>query len=96
MLKQASSIFNISDSNYHDYLKRIDRKRKQERVYYYHMLGLEQTVTKEEVKRKYRMLALQYHPDRHMSSDNKLVKEMEGKFKEILEAYEYLTKNCFN
>jgi tellurite resistance protein len=96
LLKQASSIFNISDSNYHDYLKRIDRKRKQESVYYYHMLGLEQTVTKEEVKRKYRMLALQYHPDRHMSSDSKLVKEMEGKFKEILEAYEYLTKNCFN
>jgi DnaJ-class molecular chaperone len=42
------------------------------------------------------MLALQYHPDRHMSSDSKLVKEMEGKFKEISEAYEYLTKNCFN
>lgn len=96
LIKQASSIFNISDSNYHDYLKRIDKKRKQERIYYYHMLGLEQTVTKEEVKRKYRMLALQYHPDRHMSSDSKLVKEMEGKFKEILEAYEYLTKNCFN
>ncbi|MBU4349182.1 TerB family tellurite resistance protein [bacterium] len=96
LLKQASSIFNISDSNYHDYLKRIDRKREHEMVYYYHILGLEQTVTKEEVKRKYRMLALQYHPDRHMSVDSKLAKEMEEKFKEISGAYEYLTKNCFN
>jgi len=92
LLKQASSIFNISDSNYHDYLNRIDRKRKQESVYYYHMLGLEQTVTKEEVRRKYRMLALQYHPDRHISADSKFVKEMEEKFKEISEAYKYLTK----
>jgi len=65
-------------------------------VYYYHILGLEQTVTKEEVKRKYRMLALQYHPDRNMSGDIKLVKEMEEKFKEISGAYKYLTKNCFN
>ena len=96
LLKQASSIFNISDSNYHDYLKGIDRKRKQESVHYYHLLGLEKTVTKEEVRRKYRMLALQYHPDRHMSVDGKLVKEMEEKFKEILGAYEYLTKNCLN
>jgi len=96
LLKQASSIFNISVSNYHDYLKSIDRKRKQESVYYYHMLGLEQTVTKEEVRRKYRMLALQYHPDRNMNVDCKLAKEMEEKFKEILDAYNYLTKNCFN
>jgi len=96
LLQQASSIFNISDSNYHDYLNRIDRKRKQESVYYYHILGLEQTVTKEEVRRKYGILALQYHPDRHIGADSKLVKEMEEKFKEISEAYEYLTKNCFN
>ena len=96
LLKQASSIFNIIDSNYHDYLKRTVRKREHEMVYYYHILGLEQTVTKEEVRRKYRMLALQYHPDRHMNADDKLIKEMEEKFKEILEAYEYLTKNCFN
>jgi len=96
LLKQASSIFNISDSNYHDYLKRTVRKREHEMVYYYHILGLEQTVTKEEVKRKYRMLALQYHPDRNMSGDIKLVKEMEEKFKEISGAYKYLTKNCFN
>jgi len=96
LLKQASSIFNISDSNYHDYLKSIDRKRKQESVYYYHMLGLEQTVTKEEVRKKYRILALQYHPDRYISVDSKLANEMEEKFKEISGAYEYLTKNCFN
>ena len=91
LLKQASSIFNISDSNYHDYLKRVVIKREHEMVYYYHILGLEQTVTKEEIKRKYRMLALQYHPDRHINVDRKLAKEMEEKFKEISEAYNYLT-----
>ncbi len=50
---------------------------------YYEILGLEKTATEEEIKRAYRKLAHQYHPDKaHGDSD---------KFKEINEAYQTLS-----
>ncbi len=53
---------------------------------YYEVLGVERSATVEEVKKSYRRLALQYHPDRN--PDNK---EAEEKFKEATEAYEVLS-----
>lgn len=53
---------------------------------YYEVLGVERTTTIEEIKKSYRKLALQYHPDRN--PDNK---EAEEKFKEATEAYEVLS-----
>ncbi len=52
---------------------------------YYEVLGLSRTATKEEIKKAYRRLARQYHPDLNKSPD------AEGKFKEINEAYEVLS-----
>lgn len=52
---------------------------------YYEILGVSRNSTKEELKKAYRKLALQYHPDRN--PDNK---EAEEKFKEAAEAYEVL------
>ena len=49
---------------------------------YYNTLGLEKWASKEEIKKAYRKLAMQYHPDRN-SGD----KEAEAKFKEVNEAY---------
>jgi len=51
---------------------------------YYEILGVPRNATKEEIKRAYRRLALQYHPDRNKSP------EAEEKFKEISEAYAVL------
>ncbi|MDW8043772.1 MAG: DnaJ domain-containing protein [Nitrososphaerota archaeon] len=51
---------------------------------YYEVLGVPRNATKEEIKRAYRRLALQYHPDRNKSPD------AEEKFKEISEAYAVL------
>jgi molecular chaperone DnaJ len=51
---------------------------------YYEILGVPRNATKEEIKRAYRRLALQYHPDRNKSPD------AEEKFKEISEAYAVL------
>ena len=53
---------------------------------YYEVLGVARGATVEEIKKAYRKLALQWHPDRN--PDNKT--EAEAKFKEATEAYEVL------
>lgn len=51
---------------------------------YYKVLGVPKTATADELKKAYRKLAVQYHPDKNKS------KEAEEKFKEINQAYEVL------
>ncbi len=53
---------------------------------YYEILGVNKNASKEEIKKAYKKLALQYHPDR-----NKGDKESEEKFKEVGEAYSVLS-----
>lgn len=55
---------------------------------YYEILGVTKNAPLEDIKKAYRSLALQYHPDR-VPADKK--KEAEGKFKEISEAYAVLS-----
>ncbi|MGA2911059.1 MAG: J domain-containing protein [Candidatus Levyibacteriota bacterium] len=52
---------------------------------YYQILGISKNATEAEIKRAYRKLALQYHPDRNKG------KEAEEKFKEVNKAYEVLS-----
>ncbi|MBC8081672.1 MAG: J domain-containing protein, partial [Hymenobacter sp.] len=53
---------------------------------YYKALGVEKTVTTDQVKKAYRKLARQYHPDVNPNNP-----EAERKFKEINEANEVLS-----
>ena len=53
---------------------------------YYGLFGVSKTASAEEIKRAYRVLAKQYHPDTNIGNV-----EAEEKFKEINEAYEVLS-----
>lgn len=52
---------------------------------YYEVLGVSKNATTDELKKAYRKLALQYHPDKGGGKEN------EAKFKEINEAYSVLS-----
>lgn len=57
---------------------------------YYEILGVSKDATQEELKKKYRKLSLQYHPDRQQGKSEEEVAESEKKFKEVVEAYDIL------
>jgi len=53
---------------------------------YYNVLGLERSATKEEIKKQFRKLSMQYHPDKNPGDPG-----AENKFKELNEAYSVLS-----
>src|SRR5919202_1396833 len=52
---------------------------------YYEVLGVSRTASDDEIKKAYRRLALQYHPDRNKAP------EATERFKEATEAYQVLS-----
>jgi curved DNA-binding protein len=53
---------------------------------YYKILGVERAASAEDIKKAYRKLAMQYHPDRNPGD-----KQAEERFKEMNEAYQVLS-----
>lgn len=53
---------------------------------FYQLLGVSKSASADEIKKAYRKLAMQYHPDKNQGN-----KKAEEKFKEISEAYEILS-----
>lgn len=55
---------------------------------YYDILGISKSASEAEIKKAYKKMAMQYHPDR-----NKDDKNAEAKFKEVNEAYQTLSES---
>ncbi len=53
---------------------------------FYELLGVSEDASQSDIKKAYRKLAVQYHPDKNPGD-----KEAERKFKQISEAYETLS-----
>lgn len=74
-------------SEYRSLLQKAELElKKSQRKDYYKILGLSKSATDSEIKKAYRKLALQYHPDKN-AGDAKA----EAKFKEVGEAYAILS-----
>ncbi|KYH34053.1 chaperone protein DnaJ [Clostridium tepidiprofundi DSM 19306] len=59
----------------------------------YEVLGIKRNASQEEIKRAYKRLAKQYHPDQY--GDNPLRELAEEKMREVNEAYDSLMKNTY-
>ena len=58
---------------------------------YYEVLGVEKNATADDLKKAYRKLAIQYHPDKQQGKSEAEKKAAEEKFKEAAEAYNVLS-----
>ncbi|KAI8979215.1 hypothetical protein BDF20DRAFT_487710 [Mycotypha africana] len=76
-----------SNREYQNLLRKAELElKKSQRKDYYKILGLSKSATDSEIKKAYRKLALQYHPDKN-DGDAKA----EARFKEVGEAYAILS-----
>lgn len=58
---------------------------------YYEVLGVDKSASAQDIKKAYRKVAMQYHPDRQTGKSDAEKQEAEEKFKEAAEAYSVLS-----
>jgi len=58
---------------------------------YYHLLDVENTATEKEIRKAYRKLALEFHPDKVQTDTEEEKKEVEQYFVKLANAYEILS-----
>ena len=88
MLFSATRIFNYSSMDY----SRLKSKYVKKNNPYYAVLKCNETCSNEEIKKQYRKLVNEYHPDKIEAKGlpEEFVKFANDKFKEIQEAYDHI------
>ncbi len=90
MLLSATRIFNYSSADY----DRLKSKYVKVTNKYYAVLKCDETSSNEEIKKQYRKLVTEYHPDKIEAKGlpEEFIKFANDKFKEIQEAYDNIKK----
>jgi len=90
MLLSATRIFNYADSDY----TRLKSKYVKETNKYYAVLKCDETASNDDIKKQYRKLVTEYHPDKIEAKGlpEEFIKFANDKFKEIQEAYDNIKK----
>ncbi len=90
MLTSATRIFNYSSTDY----ERLKSKYVKLTNKYYAVLQCDETASNEEIKKQYRKLVVEYHPDKIQAKGlpEEFIKFANDKFKEIQEAYDIIKK----
>ena len=90
MIRRAVVIFSIDQHEY-ERLKAIYIKNNDK---YYAVLGADRNESDDDIKKKYRKLVMEYHPDRMIAKGlpEEFTKHANKKFQEIHEAYEKVMK----
>lgn len=90
ILLSATRIFNYSNADY----ARLKSKYVKEANKYYAVLKCDETSSNEEIKKQYRKLVTEYHPDKIEAKGlpEEFIKFANDKFKEIQEAYDNIKK----
>ena len=81
------------DENFEDaweeYKEKFEQDEDENLAKYYRLLGLKQSATYDELRQRFRELALKYHPNKNKTKKIQAAK----KFTKILEAYEKIIEN---
>lgn len=90
LIRSAAEIFQLSDMDF----RKIRSRYVKETDKYYSVLGALPTDSNEEIKKKYRKLVREYHPDTIASKGlpEEFIKFANDKFREIQEAFEAIKK----
>jgi DnaJ like chaperone protein len=90
LLLSAARIFNISNSAYSNFKKRYVKETNK----YYALLNCEEDCSDQEIKKQYRKLVTEFHPDKIQSKGlpEEFVKFANDKFIKIQEAYDHIKK----
>lgn len=84
----------------HQTIKARNQNRRQQAASsdenYYHILGLEPGASADEIKKAYRNLSMQYHPDKAAHLGEEFRADAEEKMKEINMAYQHLQQKMNN